>query len=295
MSRPDADLVLAAIAEWRVTHLCAAPVVLNAIVNHPVAQSTRFTHSVRIATGGAPPSPTTIERTESLGIELVHLYGLTETYGPSIICEPQEGWVLLPKSERAGMMARQGVRTVTVEQVRVVDGDMSDVPPDGISVGEILVRSNTMMAGYFRDDEATEAALVDGFLRTGDLGVIHLDGYIEIKDRAKDVIISGGENISSIEVEHALVRHPAVLEAAVVAVDDEKWGEVPVAFVVLRDGASVGEQELIDFVKGQIARFKAPQRIVFSELPKTSTGKIQKAVLRERLRTGVWTLIGDRD
>lgn len=283
--KPEPDLVLAAIAQRRVTHLCAAPVVLNAIVNHPAAQSTRFTHRVSIATGGAPPSPTTIARTEFLGIELVHLYGMTETYGPSIICEPQESWTALTEPERADKMARQGVRTITVDMVRVVDGDLRDVPRDAATAGEILVRSNSTMAGYFRDDEATRAAFVDGFLRTGDLAVLHADGYIEIRDRAKDVIISGGENISSVEVEHALMRHPAVLEAAVVALHDEKWGEVPIAFVVLRPGMAADETELVDFVKGQIARFKAPRRVVFSDLPKTSTGKIQKVLLREQADT----------
>ena len=280
--KPDAPVVIASIADQGVTHFCAAPVVLNAVINHPDVRP--FDHPVACATGGAPPSPATIARAESLGIELVHLYGMTETYGPSLVCEPQPSWASLPEDERAERMARQGVRTVTVDAVRVVDLEMNDVPADAATMGEIVVRSNTTMAGYYRDEEATARAFTDGWLHTGDLAVLHPDGYVEIRDRAKDIIISGGENISSIEVEHALAGHPAVLEAAVVAVPDDQWGEVPIAFVVLMSGEQATEQELIDHVRGRIARFKAPKKVVFCELPKTSTGKIQKTVLRERAR-----------
>ncbi len=280
--KPDAPVVIAAIAEQRVTHFCAAPVVLNAVINDPGVHP--FDHPVACATGGAPPSPTTIARAEALGIELVHLYGMTETYGPSLVCEPQRSWAALSDHERAERMARQGVRTVTVDAVRVADGEGRDVPADAQTMGEILVRSNTTMAGYYRDEEATAKAFTGGWLHTGDLAVLHPDGYIEIRDRAKDIIISGGENISSIEVEHALVGHPAVLEAAVVAVGDDQWGEVPIAFVVLRPDHEASEQDLIEHVRSRIARFKAPKKVVFCDLPKTSTGKIQKTVLRERAR-----------
>jgi fatty-acyl-CoA synthase len=268
--RPDPEAVLDLLASEGVTHFCAAPIVLNSVINHPRADSLALTQRVSVATGGAPPSPTTIARTEALGIQLVHLYGMTETYGPSLICEPQVSWEDLSEPERAEKMARQGVRTLTVDQVRVVGNDAIDVARDGQEMGEIVFRSNTAMAGYYRDEDATRAAFL---------------GYIEIRDRAKDIIISGGENISSIEVEHALLSHPAVLEAAVIAIDDDKWGEVPMAFVVLRDGMSTDENDLIEHVKGRLARFKAPHRVVFHELPKTSTGKIQKAQLRDWARS----------
>ena len=284
VSKIDYGDVLRIIAERRVTHFCAAPVVLNGLVNHADSRSVRYSQRVKVATGGSPPSPATISKVRAMGMELTHLYGLTETYGPSLMCEPQAIWSSYDDDALAATMARQGVRTVTVENVRVVDADFRDVPPDGISVGQIVVRSNSVMAGYLHDDAATSAALHDGWLLTGDLAVVHADGYIEIHDRAKDVIITGGENVSSVEVENVLMSVPGVLEAAVVGRSDETWGEVPVAFVTLLDDADVSAQDLVEHVRSQLAHFKAPRDVIFTTLPKTSTGKIQKSVLRERVR-----------
>jgi fatty-acyl-CoA synthase len=214
-----------------------------------------------------------------MGVQVTHLYGLTETYGPSLVCEYQEGWTDLPAAVLAGRLSRQGVPTVSVADVRVADGSLAPVPADGRTVGEILVRSNTVAAGYLDDEQATAEAFRGGWFHTGDLAVLHPDGYVELTDRSKDVIISGGENIASVEVEKVLAAHPEVLEAAVVAVPDERWGERPVAFVTTSGGA-VTEQELTEFVRDRLAHFKAPDRVYFEPLPKTSTGKIQKHVLR---------------
>jgi fatty-acyl-CoA synthase len=284
LSNVDSGRVLRLIADERVSHFCAAPVVLNGLVSHPDAVAVRYSHRVRVATGGSPPSPTTIAKVRSMGMELTHLYGLTETYGPSLLCEPQSSWSAYDDEKLAATMARQGVRTVTVEQVRVVDSDMSDVPRDGATVGQIVFRSNTVMAGYLDDEVATKAAFTDGWLLTGDLAVVHPDGYLEIHDRAKDVIITGGENVSSVEVENVLMSAPGVLEAAVVGRSDEKWGEVPVAFVTLVDEATVTPEQLVSHVRSRLAHFKAPKEIIFTTLPKTSTGKIRKSVLRDRAR-----------
>jgi fatty-acyl-CoA synthase len=239
-----------------------------------------------MATGGAPPSPTTIAQMAALGVEVIHLYGLTETYGPSLVCAWWPEWDALPAEERAVRKARQGVPHVGLGGMRVVDGEMRDVAADGQTMGEVVIRSNTVMGGYFRDEAATSQAFRGGWLHTGDLGVLHPDGYVELRDRAKDVIISGGENISTIEVEQVIVRHPAVLEAAVIGVPDEKWGEVPKAFVTARPGAEVSAAEIVEFCRQHLARFKAPKAVEFGELPKTSTGKIQKFVLREREWSG---------
>jgi fatty-acyl-CoA synthase len=282
--RPEPQAVLKALAEQAVTHFCAAPVVLNAIVNDPAARTAVLSHPVRVATGGAPPSPSTISRVRAMGIELTHLYGLTETYGPSLVCEPQDSWSEMDDEALAAAMARQGVRTLTVRDVRVVDAKLADVPSDGRSVGELAVRSNTVMAGYLDDEAATAAAIEDGWLLTGDLAVRHPDGYVQIHDRAKDIIITGGENVSSVEVENVLMSVPGVVDAAVVGRPDDKWGEVPVAFVTLAPGAAVQPDDLVAHVKSRLARFKAPKEIVFGDLPKTSTGKIQKNVLREAAR-----------
>jgi fatty-acyl-CoA synthase len=239
---------------------------------------------VRIGTGGAPPTPALLERLAELGMDITHLYGLTETYGPCVVCDWRSDWAKLSIPEQARLKSRQGVGNVVSCQVRVVDGAGNDVPADAQTMGEIAMRGNNLMLGYYRDEEATKKACPDGWFRTGDLGVMYPDFYIELRDRAKDIIISGGENISSVEIEHALASHPAVLEAAVVAAADEKWGEVPVAFVALRDGVPASAAELTDHVRAQLARFKAPKRIVFGPLPKTSTGKVQKNLLRERLK-----------
>jgi len=269
--------------ESGVTHFCAAPTVLTMTVWD--AASSPMTRPVRIATGGAPPTPVLLERLAALGLDITHLYGLTETYGPAGICEWRSEWNGLRVDQQARLKARQGVANAIGETIRVVDADGRDVPADATTMGEIAVRGNNVMLGYYKDDAATQTACPDGWFRTGDLGVCHSDGYVELRDRAKDIIISGGENISSVEIEQALNQHEAVLEVAVVAAPDEKWGEVPVAFVTLKDGASTSGDALIEHVRTRLARFKVPKRVVFGPLPKTSTGKGQKNVLRDRLRS----------
>ena len=266
-----------------VTTLCAAPTVLAGLASGPEADEGPAERPVRVATGGAPPSPALLARMAELNFDVTHLYGLTETYGPAAICDWQPSWDDLDSAEQARLKARQGVANLVSLPLRVIDKDAADVPADGETVGEVVLRGNNVMLGYYRDEDATAQADAGGWFRTGDVAVMHADGYIELKDRSKDVIISGGENIASIEVEQALDSHPAVLESAVVAAPDAKWGETVAAFVALRPGATVTEQELIDHVKSRIARFKAPRSVHFGELPKTGTGKIQKFVLRERL------------
>ena len=265
-----------------VTHLNAAPTVLAMLAWDAGAASGKPPQRVRIATGGSPPTPALLARLEELSIEVTHLYGLTETFGPSIICDWRAEWSLLPLEEQARLKARQGVANVISQPVRIVATDGSDVPADGQTMGEIHLRGNNLMLGYYRDEEATQKACATGWFRTGDLGVMHPGGYIELKDRSKDIIISGGENISSVEIEQALALHPAVLESAVVAAPDEKWGEVPVAFVALKGGAQVDSEKLIEYLRSVLSRYKVPKRIVFGDLPKTATGKIQKFVLRAR-------------
>ena len=271
-----------------VTHFNAAPTVLIGLVNHPDAAPAPRT--VKVATGGAPPSPTLLTQLAELNIDVTHLYGLTETYGPSLICDWRREWDGLPAAEQARIKARQGVGTLVTSSVRVVDGDGADVPADGETQGEIAIRGNNVMLGYYKDPDATAAATVEGpegtWFRTGDVAVMHDHGYVEVRDRAKDVIISGGENIASIEVEQALASHPDVVECAVVAAPHETWGEVPAAFVVLRTGADVTEADLVEHVKSRIARFKAPKSVTFGDLPKTATGKIQKFALRDQLWAG---------
>ena len=283
----DADRALDLAARYPVTHLCGAPVVLSELARAGSRRGFVAARPVRAAVGGAPPTKETIAAVQQMGVQVTHLYGLTETYGPSLVCEYQEGWTELPAAVLAERISRQGVPTVSVADVRVADGSLTPVPADGKTVGEILVRSNTVAAGYLDDEQATEEAFRGGWFHTGDLAVTHPDGYIELTDRSKDVIISGGENIASVEVEKVLAAHPEVLEAAVVAVPDERWGERPVAFVTTSGGA-VTERELTEFVRGRLAHFKAPDRVYFETLPKTSTGKIQKHVLRAvaRERTG---------
>jgi fatty-acyl-CoA synthase len=273
------------IDEEGVTHFNAAPTVLISLANHPDAH--RVDRGLVVTTAGAPPSPTIIAQMEELGAEIVHVYGLTETYGPYTVCEWQEDWRDLPSSERARLLARQGVAYLGADPIRVVDEHMNDVPKDGSTLGEVVMRGNNVMAGYFADPEATEKAFRGGWFHSGDLAVWHPDGYIELRDRAKDIIISGGENISTIEVEQALMSHPAVLEAAVVSMPHPRWGERPKAFVVLKPGRQASPEELIEHTKQKIARFKAPDEVeIVTELPKTSTGKIQKYVLRERVWAG---------
>jgi fatty-acyl-CoA synthase len=278
----DPARIFELLAQERVTHLCGAPTVLLMLAEAEPARGVRFDPPIRAATGGSPPSPTLLGRMEELGIAVTHLYGLTETYGPHAYCEPQPGWERLAVAGRAAQMARQGVPYPLSTHLRVVDSELRDVPADGQSMGELVMRGNNVMLGYYRDPEATQAAFAGGWFHSGDLGVMHPDGYIELRDRKKDIIISGGENISTIEVEHTLVKHPAVLECAVVAMPHEKWGEVPKAFVALRPGMQVSERELVDFCREHLAHFKCPKAIEFTELPKTSTGKIQKFRLREK-------------
>jgi fatty-acyl-CoA synthase len=278
--------VLRLIREERVTHLNGAPTVLLMLAEAPEAQGLRFDPPLRVATGGSPPSPTLLARMDALGMRITHLYGLTETYGPHVYCEMQRAWEGLDPEGRARVMARQGVPFHHAVHLRVVDSELRDVPADGETLGEVVMRGNNVMKGYFRDPAATAEAFAGGWFHSGDLGVVHPDGYIELRDRKKDIIISGGENISTIEVEHTLVKHPAVLEAAVVAVPHPRWGEVPKAFVSLKPGARLGEQELIEFCRERLAHFKCPKAVEFGELPKTSTGKIQKFRLREKEWSG---------
>jgi acyl-CoA synthetase (AMP-forming)/AMP-acid ligase II len=275
------DAIWQQLREHGVTHLNAAPTVVSTILTASTAGP--LPRPVLITTAGAPPSPTTIAEMERMGFTVVHVYGLTETYGPITFCQFQPHWAELTADQRAALQARQGVGMITAGGVRVVTEQMADVPADGETMGEIVMRGNTVMAGYYLDEEGTAEAFRGGWFHSGDLGVMYPDGYIELRDRAKDIVISGGENISTVEVEQALMSHPCVLEAAVVGVPDDKWGERPKAFVVLRAGAGATQQELIAHVKTKIAGYKAPREVDISvELPKTSTGKIQKFVLREK-------------
>lgn len=264
-----------------VTHLNCAPTVLTTIAHAPQAHRLSDGHSLLVGTGGAPPTPTVLRKMSELGIDVVHLYGLTETYGPVVVSEWLKDWDGLELEDQARLKARQGIANVVAQPLRVVDAQGLDVSPDGDTVGEVAVRGNNVMAGYLKDSAATSAAAPDGWFRTGDLGVMHPDGYLELRDRSKDIIISGGENVSSIEVENAIASHPAVLEVAVIAIPDERWGEVPAACVTLHSGASATDADISAHVRQQLAGFKVPKRIVFGPLPKTSTGKIQKYVLRE--------------
>ena len=262
-----------------VTHLCAAPTVLIGVA---AAADSPAKRTVLVSTGGAPPSPALLQRMDELNFDVTHLYGLTETYGPAAICDWRPEWNSLDVAEQSRLKARQGVANLVSLPLRVLGHDGADVPADGSAVGEVLLRGNNVMLGYYRDEQATQDANHEGWFRTGDVGVMHPDGYIELRDRAKDVIISGGENIASIEVEQALDSHPAVQESAVVGLPDEKWGEIVVAYVTLRSGQHTDERELIEHVRERIAHFKAPRHVHFGELPKTGTGKIQKFVLRGR-------------
>lgn len=278
--------VFEAIERHGVTHLCGAPVVLTMLIHSPPEARRPLAGPVEVGTGGAAPPSSVIEAMAAMGFHVTHLYGLTETFGPATICVEQASWASLGAPARTAMIARQGVRYPTLAELTVADPtSLAPVPADGTSLGELMVRGNTVMKGYLKNPAATEAAFAGDWLHTGDLAVRHPDGYVEIKDRAKDVIISGGENISSLEVEEVLYRHPAVMEAAVVAQPDAHWGESPCAFVTLRPGAlPLDEAELIAWVKERLARFKAPRRIVFGPLPKTATGKVQKHELRARAR-----------
>jgi fatty-acyl-CoA synthase len=273
----DPALIFPMIQKHRVTHMCGAPVVLNMLIHAPEEVKIRFEHTVEVATGGAAPPSRVIEAMGDMGFRVLHLYGLTESYGPATLCAWQEDWNGLSLEDQAFRMARQGVVYNTLEELMVADPK---------SMGELMLRGNTVMKGYLKNPSATEAAFQGGWFHTGDLAVRHPDGYVEIKDRAKDIIITGGENVSSLEVEEVLYKHPAVMEAAVVARPDDYWGETVCAFVTLKaDVETVGKDEIIDWCKQRMARFKAPRSVVFGPLPKTSTGKIQKFVLRDQAKS----------
>ncbi len=283
LRRVEAAAILDAMDRHGVTHLCGAPIVMGAIVNHPGVQKRAGT--VRMMTAGAAPPAAVLESMERLGFEITHVYGLTEVYGPVTVCAWHEEWDALPAEQRAAIKARQGATYVVQEGLMVADPHSLDpVPRDGKTMGEIMTRGNVTMKGYLKNQAATDEAFAGGWFHTGDLAVWHPDGYVEIRDRSKDIIISGGENISTIEIEDVLYRHPAVLEAAVVARPDVKWGETPCAFVTLRPGVDATPDDIIAFCRERMARFKVPKTVVFGPLPKTSTGKMQKFVLREQAR-----------
>lgn len=284
LRKVDAEAIWEAIRKYKVTHYCAAPIVHGLILNAPPQVRGRVGHKVNALVAGAAPPATMIEGMESLGFDLTHVYGLTEVYGPAVVCEKQEEWCQSDAAERARLNAHQGVRYVLEDAVTVRDPNtLQQVPADGETIGEIMFRGNIAMKGYLKNASATQAAFDGGWFHSGDLAVVQSDGYIKIKDRSKDIIISGGENISSIEVEDALYRHPSVVAAAVEAMPSEKWGETPCAFVELRHGISVTETEMIAHCKQHLAGFKVPRAVVFMMLPKTPTGKIQKFELRNQI------------
>ena len=283
----DPERIFQLLVEHGVTHMAAAPVVLSMLIHAPASLKRPLSQNVQIATGGAAPPSKVIDDMEQMGFDVTHLYGLTESYGPSLICEMQNDWVDMPLASRAQKMARQGVPHILAGEFQVVDpATMQPVPADGKTIGEIMLRGNTVMKGYLKNPEDTAKASAGGWFHTGDLAVMHEDGYAEVKDRSKDIIISGGENISSLEIEETLYKHEAIMEAAVVARPDEKWGETPCAFITLKPGhADLDGDQLRAWCRERLAGFKLPSHFVFSELPKTQTGKIQKTVLRDRAKT----------
>jgi fatty-acyl-CoA synthase len=285
LRRVEAAAIYEAIAREGITHLCGAPVVMNMLLNSGPGLKRSLDRRIEMMTAGAPPPAAVIEGMESLGFHITHVYGLTEVYGPAVVCAWHGEWDDLPPTERARLKARQGVTYPVLESLTVADpASLVPVAADGATMGEVLMRGNIVMKGYLKNPRATEAAFAGDWFHTGDLGVMHPDGYIELKDRSKDIIISGGENISTIEVEDVLYRHPSVLEAAVVARPDPMWGETPCAFVTLKAEAAATAEEIIAFCRDHLARFKVPRTVMFGPLPKTSTGKIQKFVLRERAK-----------
>jgi fatty-acyl-CoA synthase len=286
LRKVEAGAIYRAFADHGVTHLCGAPVVMNMLINATEEQRQPFSQNVEMMTAASAPPAAGLQAQEDLGGGVTHAYGRKEVYGPATVCAVQESWAGLSAEDKTKKLARQGVCYPVLEGLEVMDpGTMAPVPRDGETIGEIMMRGHDVMKGYLKDKAATEAAFRGGWFHTGDLGVMHEDGYIEIKDRSKDIIISGGENISSIEIEGALYRHPAVLEAAVVARPDDRWGETPCAFVTLKTGQQASEQELIDHCRSLLATFKAPKTVVFAELPKTSTGKVQKNQLRDQAKS----------
>jgi len=275
-----------AIADHKVTHLCGAPIVMATLLNAPAAEKKPLPHVVEFFTAAAPPPEAVLAAMRTAGFNVTHLYGLTETYGPAVINDWHRQWDALGAAEQATRKARQGVRYVPLEALDVMDAQtMRAVPRDGETMGEVMFRGNVVMKGYLKNRSATEKAFEGGWFHSGDLGVMHPDGYIQLKDRSKDVIISGGENISSIEIEEVLYKHPAVQAAAVVAKPDAKWGETPCAFIELKPGTNASAEEIIAWCRKNLAGYKTPRHVVFTELPKTSTGKIQKFRLREMAKT----------
>ena len=277
-----AKSIYTSISEENITHLGGAPIVLNSIINCPEEDKKTFSHTVEIFTAGAPPAPTTLAAIEAMGFNVTQVYGLTETYGHVTECIWDEKWDDEPQEQKSKIKARQGVAFPMMEDITVLDKSQKEIPKDGKTLGEIVIRGNSVMKGYYKNPEATREAFSGGFFHSGDIAVMHDNNYIQIADRAKDIIISGGENVSSVEVEGVLMGHPAVMLCAVVAKADEKWGEVPCAFVELKEGLKVSEKELIAFARTQLAGFKTPKYVFFEELPKTSTGKIQKFELRQK-------------
>jgi fatty-acyl-CoA synthase len=287
LRQADPRQIVETIRAQGVTHMCGAPVVVGSLTQYCMANNIRFRGGLKIITAGATPSPAVIRAAEEIGADIAHVYGLTETYGPHTICAWRPEWDSLPVAERSQLKARQGVAyTAFGTGLRVVDPDMSDVPADGATMGEVIMRGANVMLGYYNNPEATAEAFRGGWFHSGDIAVMHPGGYIEIRDRGKDIVISGGENISSIEVEKAIYEHPAVLEAAIVAYPDDKWGEVPKAHVTLRPDSKATEDEIIAFCRERLAHFKCPKMVEFGPLPKTATGKIRKAELRERAWAG---------
>ena len=285
LRRVEPKPIFQAIAEHKVTHMCGAPIVMQMIANAPEEDRVPFDHTVKMQTAGAPPPAVVLAEMARQGFDVDHVYGLTEVYGPGTICAWHEEWNALPIEKQAEIKARQGVVYQIMEDMMVADTKtLEPMPKDGETMGEVLLRGNTVMRGYLKNPDATDEAFAGGWFHTGDLGVWHADGYVELKDRAKDIIISGGENISSIEVEEVLYKHPSVAFVAVVAKADEKWGETPCAFVELKDGANAGAEEIIQHCRDNMAHFKTPKTVVFGELPKTATGKIEKFKLREQTK-----------
>lgn len=287
LRQTDPALIFPAIKEHKVTHMCGAPIVLNMLAHAPDEQKLAFEKIVDVITGGAAPPSSVIAAMEHMGFKILHMYGLTESYGPSTVCAWQDEWAALELEQKAEKMSRQGVRCPIVFDQAVLDPvTMTPVPADGETIGELMLSSNTVMKGYLKNPAATDEAFAGGWFHTGDLGVLHSDGYVEIKDRSKDIIISGGENISSLEIEECLYKHDKIMEAAVVARSDEKWGETPCAFVnpVPGSESDLSEDEVIEWCRSNMAHYKSPTRVVFSALPKTSTGKIQKFILRDKAK-----------
>jgi fatty-acyl-CoA synthase len=281
----DAELIFRLMKKHDVTYFTAAPVILNILINAPAEVRQHFNHTIKVMTAGSAPPAAVLEAMADMGFDVTHVYGATEAFGPNMSCAWHPEWDALPDEDQAYLKARQGVRTQFLEKMIVADPETcKELPWDGLTMGEVLMRGNSIMKGYLKNPKTTEKTFAGGWYHTGDLAVRHPDGYIEVKDRLKDIIISGAENISTIEVESVIYRHPAVLEAAVVARPDDKWGEVPCAFVELKNGASLSEDEFFAYCRERMAHFKAPKYVVFGALDKTSTGKIQKYVLRERAK-----------